>query len=139
LSFAFCLASDFSSVCWYIGKHAAAPGGCTRQRNLRPFSPFSSPSRPLRYTSSTAGGSANRREHFDTHPRPIPYDPVFTQPSPADLDYLNRVAGEWRQVYGPQTEPFGRIIWGLNPGETTIYGISSTPGKAVPPRWLRSP
>jgi hypothetical protein len=74
-----------------------------------------------------------------THPRPIPYDPIFMQPSGDDILNLARIAGEWRQVYGPQSGPFGRIIWGLNPGETTIYGISSTPGNAVPPRWLRRP
>jgi hypothetical protein len=74
-----------------------------------------------------------------THPRPIPYDSMYMQPSGADLGHLRRVTGLWRQVYGPWSEPFGRIIWGLNPGETTVYGIGSTPGNAVPPRWLRRP
>jgi hypothetical protein len=48
-----------------------------------------------------------------THARSIPFDPIFMQPSRADLDYLRGIAGSWRQVYGPQSEPFGRIIWGL--------------------------
>jgi hypothetical protein len=85
------------------------------------------------------GGTRIERIVGHTHPRPIPYDPIFKQPSPEDLHYLNTVAGQWRQVYGPQSEPFGRIIWGLNPGETTIYGINSTPGNAVAPHWLKRP
>jgi hypothetical protein len=89
--------------------------------------------------SAPGGGIRIERIVGHTHPRPIPYSPIFKQPSHNDLYYLNTVAGKWRQVYGPQSEPFGRIIWGLNPGETTIYGIGSTPGNAVPPRWLRRP
>ncbi|MGH7168999.1 MAG: hypothetical protein ACRELG_01810 [Gemmataceae bacterium] len=85
------------------------------------------------------GGVRIERIVGHTHPRPIPYDPLFMQPSGDDIFNLTRIAAEWRQVYGPQSEPFGRIIWGLNPGETTIYGIGSTPGNAVPPRWLRRP
>jgi hypothetical protein len=85
------------------------------------------------------GGVRVERIVGHTHPRPIPYDPVFMHPSPADLNYLNNVAGPWRQVYGSQSEPFGRIIWGLHPGEATIYGIGSAPGNAVPPRSLRRP
>jgi hypothetical protein len=89
--------------------------------------------------SAAGGGTRIERIVGHTHPRPIPYDPIYTQPSGADLSYLNRITGDWRRVYGPQSEPFGRIIWGLNPGETTIYGIASTPGNAVPPPWLRRP
>lgn len=94
-----------------------------------------------RFFDPSAAGSGTRIERIvgHTHPRPIPYAPIYMQPSGADLLYLVRIAGEWRQVYGPQSEPFGRIIWGLNPGETTIYGIGSTPGNAVPPSWLRRP
>jgi hypothetical protein len=74
-----------------------------------------------------------------THPTPVPYDPSFAQPSTADLAYLHQIAADWRRVYVSQPEPFGRIIWGLNAGETTIYGLESTQGNAVPPRWLRRP
>lgn len=96
---------------------------------------------PPRFLIPSAPGGGTRIERIvgHTHARTLPYDPIIMQPSLADLYYLNRVAGEWRQVYGPQSEPFGRIIWGLNPGETTIYGIGSTPGNAVPPSWLRIP
>jgi hypothetical protein len=95
---------------------------------------------PNFFTPNIAGGGTRvERIVGHTHPRPVPYDPLFMQPSQADLDYLTGNASRWRQVYGPQSEPFGRIIWGLNPGETTIYGIGSTPGNAVPPRWLRRP
>ena len=89
-------------------------------------------------TNAAGGGTRHERVVGHSHPRPIPYDPGYTQPSRADLDYLRRVAGAWRQVYGPRSQPFGRIFWGLNPGETTIYGIGSTPGAAAPP-WLRRP
>jgi hypothetical protein len=89
--------------------------------------------------NAPGGGTRIERIVGHTHPRPIPYDPKYTQPSAADLSYLRRIDGDWRQVYGPQSEPFGRIIWGLNPGETTIYGIGSTPGNAVPPSGLRRP
>jgi len=98
---------------------------------------------PPRFFDPSAAGGGTRVERIvgHTHPRPIPYDPIYTQPSGPDLNYLSRITGDWQQpqVYGPQSEPFGRIIWGLNPGETTIYGIGSTPGNAVPPRWLRRP
>jgi RHS repeat-associated protein len=96
---------------------------------------------PPRFFEPNAPGGGTRVERIvgHTHPRPIPYDPIFTQPSDADLFYLTQITGEWRQVYGPSSEPFGRIIWGLNPGETTLYGINSTPGNAVLPRWLRRP
>ena len=89
--------------------------------------------------SAAGGGTRIERVLGHTHPRPIPHDPIFTQPSGPDLLNLGRIAADWRQVYGPQSEPFGRIIWGLNPGETTIYGIGSTPGNAVAPSWLRRP
>jgi hypothetical protein len=72
-----------------------------------------------------------------THPRPIPYDPVFIQPSPTDLEYLRAVGDKWRLVFGARSQPFGTIIWGIGPGEITVYGIDSTPGKAVPPPWFR--
>jgi hypothetical protein len=88
---------------------------------------------------AAGGGTRIERVAGHTHPRPVPYDPIFMQPSDADLNYLNKITGPWQQVYGPQSEPFGRIIWGLNPGETTIYGIASAPGNAVPPTWLRRP
>jgi hypothetical protein len=52
------------------------------------------------------GGTRIERIVGHTHPRPIPYDPIFTQPSGADLYYLNNVAGRWQQVYGPQSQPF---------------------------------
>jgi hypothetical protein len=95
---------------------------------------------PRFYDPSGPGGTTVvERVVGHTHPRPIPYDPIYTQPSGADITSLRAIAGDWRRVYGPQSEPFGRIIWGLNPGETTIYGTSSTPGNAVPPFWLRSP
>jgi hypothetical protein len=94
---------------------------------------------PTFCTNAPGGGTRIERIVGHTHPQPIPFDAIYRQPSRADLDYLNWVAGPWRQVYGPQSEPFGRIIWGLNPGETTIYGINSTPGNAVPPSWLRRP
>ena len=95
---------------------------------------------PRFYHSSVAGGIMRiERIVGHTHPRPVPYDPIYMQPSGADLFYLNNIAGLWRQVYGPQSEPFGRIIWGLNHGETTIYGIASLAGHSVPPRWLRRP
>jgi hypothetical protein len=96
---------------------------------------------PPQFLDLNAAGGGTRIERIvgHTHPRPIPFDPIFKQPSPEDLRYLNTVSGQWRQVYGPHSEPFGRIIWGLNPGETTVYGIGSTPGNAVPPRWLRRP
>lgn len=96
---------------------------------------------PPAFLDANIAGAGVRIERIvgHTHPRPIPYDSLFMQPSGADLSYLNNIAGPWRQVYGSQSEPFGRVIWGLSPGETTIYGISSTPGNAVPPRWLRRP
>ena len=74
-----------------------------------------------------------------THPRPIPYDPRYMQPSASDISYLRSLVCDWQWIFGPQSEPFGRIIWGLNPGEITIYGINSTAGHAVPPSWLRRP
>jgi hypothetical protein len=89
--------------------------------------------------NAAGGGTCIERIVGHTHPRPIPYDPIYTQPSLADLNYLSRIASDWRQVHGPHSEPFGRIIWGLNPGETTVYGIGSMPGSAVQPRWLRRP
>jgi hypothetical protein len=96
---------------------------------------------PPRFFNPNApgGGMVVERIVGHTHPRPIPHDPHYKQPSRADLGYLKRIVAPWRQVYGPQSEPFGRIIWGLNAGETTIYGIDSTPGIAVAPRWLRRP
>jgi hypothetical protein len=95
---------------------------------------------PTFYNPNAAGGGTRiERIVGHTHPRPIPYDPIFMQPSGADLYYLNNIVGPWQHVYGPQSRPFGRIIWGVNPGETTIYGIGSTPGNAVPPPWLRRP
>lgn len=96
---------------------------------------------PPSFLNSNIVGGGTRVERIvgHTHPRPISYDPIFMQPSGDDIFNLIRIAGEWRQVCGPQSEPFGRIIWGLNPGETTIYGIGSTPGNAIPPRWLRRP
>jgi hypothetical protein len=89
-------------------------------------------------SNAPAGGCVVERIVGHTHHIPIPYDPIYMQPSGADLSYLVKIEGSWRQVYGPQSEPFGRIIWGLNPEETTIYGIRSTSGNAVPPSWLRS-
>lgn len=96
---------------------------------------------PPRFFNPNAPGGGTRIERIvgHTHPRSIPYDPIYTQPSWADLHYLSRISGDWQQVYGPWSQPFGRIIWGLNPGETTIYGIHSTPGNAVPQPWLRRP
>jgi hypothetical protein len=88
---------------------------------------------------ASRGGMRIERIVGHTHPRPVPYDPIYQQPSRADLDYLRRITGDWRQVYGPHSEPFGRIFWGLNAGETTIYGIGSMPGRAIPPRWMRRP
>jgi len=85
------------------------------------------------------GGIRIERTVGHTHPRPIPYDPSYTQPSGEDLDYLIDITVDWKQVFGTRSEPFGRIIWGLNPGETTIYGLASTPGCAVPPTRLRKP
>lgn len=63
------------------------------------------------------GGIRIERTVGHTHPRPIPYDPIYTQPSSNDLDNLIRITLVWKQVYGSMSEPFGRIIWGLNPGE----------------------
>ena len=39
-----------------------------------------------------------------THPRPVPFQPGWNQPSAADVDYLLRVQVEWQWVYGPLTE-----------------------------------
>jgi hypothetical protein len=96
---------------------------------------------PPQFLDLNAAGGGIRIERIvgHSHPRPIPYGPAFKQPSAADLFYLNKIAGDWRHVYGPQSQPFGRIIWGPNPGETTVYGIGSTPGNAVPPPWLWRP
>jgi hypothetical protein len=97
------------------------------------------PPPPFFNPSAAGGGAVIERVAGHTHPRPVPYNSSFTQPSQADIQYLNTIAAAWRQVYGSQSEPFGRIIWGLNPGETTIYALGSAPGNAVPPRWLRRP
>lgn len=96
---------------------------------------------PKFFDPNAAAGGVTRIERIvgHTHPRPIPYNPNFTQPSGTDIDALKGIASDWRKVYGSQSEPFGRIIWGLNPGETTPYGLGSTPGNAVPPFWLRRP
>jgi hypothetical protein len=96
---------------------------------------------PPRFLNRHAAGGGTRVERIvgHTHPRPIPYDPKFKQPSSEDLDYLYQVASQWRHVYGHLSEPFGRIIWGVNTGESTVYGIGSTSGNAVPPCWLRRP
>jgi hypothetical protein len=111
------------------------------RRHWRIYSgtPDQVPSPPFFNPNAAASGTRIERIVGHTHPRPIPYDPIYTQPSLADLNYLSRITADWRRVYGPHSEPFGRIIWGLNPGETTIYGIGSTPGNAVPPSWLRRP
>ena len=115
--------------------------GCQVRRGWRIYSgtPDQIPAPRFLDPLAAGGGMCIERVVGHTHPRPIPYDPIYVQPSRADLIYLSMVASDWRQVYGPQSEPFGRIFWGLNPGETTIYGIVSTPGNAVPPRWLRRP
>ena len=95
---------------------------------------------PRFYDPNGPGGTTvMERVVGHTHSRPIPYDPIYRQPSGTDINNLRGLVGDWRQVYGPSSEPFGRIIWGLNPGETTLYGIHSTPGNAVPPSWLRRP
>jgi hypothetical protein len=95
---------------------------------------------PRFYDPSGPGGTTViERIVGHTHPRPIPYDPTYTQPSAADISSLKSIVSDWQRVYGPHSEPFGRIIWGLNPGEITVYGINSTPGHAVPPFWLRRP
>jgi hypothetical protein len=85
------------------------------------------------------GGTVVERIVGHTHTRPMPYNPNFMQPSGHDVLYLTNNTSQWKQVYGPQSEPFGRVIWGLDPGETTIYGINSTANNAVLPFWLRRP
>lgn len=127
------------------------PSSCSRVRFLRNgnqvtrrwriYSGTANEIQPPRFLDLNAPGGRSLVERVvgHTHPRPIPYDPLFKQPSFWDTKNLIRDAGQWREVYGPQSEPFGRIFWGLNPGETTIYGIGSTPGSAVPPFWLRRP
>lgn len=87
--------------------------------------------------SAPGGGIRIERTVGHTHPRPIPYDPTYTQPSFFDLKYLIDITLEWQKVYGAHTEPFGRIIWGLHSGETTIYGLASTSGYAVLPTNMR--
>src|SRR6266852_5696061 len=83
---------------------------------------------PPQFLDRHAAGGGTRIERIvgHTHPRPIPYSPMFMQPSAPDLGYLSRIAGDWQHVYGPQSQPFGRIFWGLNPGEITVYGMGST-------------
>src|SRR5207249_3357258 len=83
------------------------------------------------------GTTVTERVVAHTHPRPVPLDLSYTQPSAADLDYLQRIIRQWWQAYGANSQPFGRICWGLSAGETTVYGTGSTPGNAGPPPWLR--
>ena len=67
-----------------------------------------------------------------THPRPIPFQPGWDQPSGADVAYLLRIRAEWKRIYGSKSEPFGRIFG--DPGTpAVIYGPRSTHGNAVPP------
>jgi hypothetical protein len=67
-----------------------------------------------------------------THPFPIPFYPNWNHPSWGDILYLQRIRGEWKRIYGPLSEPFGKIF-GL-PGDPVItYGPRSTEGNAVYP------
>lgn len=94
---------------------------------------------PPRFYDPNAPGGMTRIERVvgHTHPRPVPYDPIYRHPSRHDIRNLTDIFGNWQRVHGPQSEPFGRIIWGLKPGETTIYGVRSRPGNAISPSWLR--
>jgi hypothetical protein len=111
----------------------------TRRSRIYSGTPDQIPAPRFYDPSGPLGTKVVERVVGHTHPRPIPYDPTYTQPSGADMTNLRGIVGDWRRVYGPRSEPYGRIIWGLNPGEATIYGINSRPGHAVPPAWLRRP
>lgn len=134
------LTIDHNGVEFMLSREVVRHGNQVRRR-WRIYSGTPDQIPPPRFFDPNAPGGATVHERIvgHTHPRPIPYTPLYRQPSGADLAYLNRIVALWQQVYGPQSEPFGRIIWGLDPGETTIYGIRSTPGNAIPPRWLRRP
>ncbi|MFO0852426.1 MAG: RHS repeat-associated core domain-containing protein [Gemmataceae bacterium] len=67
-----------------------------------------------------------------THPRPMPFQPRWNQPSGADIQYLQRIRAEWQRIYGPNSEPFGRIFGDIG-DPAVIYGPRSTHGAAVPP------
>jgi hypothetical protein len=84
-----------------------------------------------------AGATIVERVVGHTHPRSIPFELLWIQPSREDIINLRSIISDWQRVHGPQSEPFGRIIWGLIHGETTSYGVDSTEGNAVPPPWLR--
>jgi hypothetical protein len=67
-----------------------------------------------------------------THPFPVPYQAGWDQPSAADIQYLLRIRSDWRRVFGPQSEPVGRIF-GLPGDAPVLSGPRSTPGHAVHP------
>lgn len=71
-----------------------------------------------------------------SHPHPVPFQPGWNQLSGADINYLLRVRADWQRVYGPNSEPFGRIFG--DPGDpAVIYGPRSTHGNAVPRNPMR--
>jgi len=91
---------------------------------------------PPRFLRQSGSSTIVERVVGHTHPFPLPFEPGWNQPSLPDIRNLKRIQRVWRQVYGPQSEPFGRVI-GL-PGESpTIYGPQSTPGNAVLPSQMR--
>jgi hypothetical protein len=90
---------------------------------------------PPRFFDPNAPGGGTRIERIVGHTHFENGSLIFTQPSQADLDYLGRIAGDWHRLHGPP-EPFGQIIWGTVPGQTTQYGMGSTAGHAVPPPWF---
>lgn len=71
-----------------------------------------------------------------SHPFPVPFEPNWNQPSKLDIQNLADTLSDWQRVYGPQSEPFGRIF-GLPDDVPTIYGPGSTPGNAVLPIQMR--
>jgi len=72
-----------------------------------------------------------------THPRPVPFELAWIHSSEKDIMNLKEVLVRWQEIYGLAAEPFARIIWGVDAGETTIFGIDSGEGNAVPPPWIR--
>jgi hypothetical protein len=87
---------------------------------------------PLFLRTGRNGGIIVERIVGHSHPRPVPFQPGWNQPSSADIRYLLQIRAEWRRIYGPNSEPFGRIFG--DPGDpAVIYGPRSTPGKAIPP------